>query len=95
MEKFYDFYEENIDQLNSFIPIVERVHGPHHQEFYEVARLFERVKAKVRAKDSNMDDEFLRLEKVTDSYKIPDDVCETYEHVYKVLEKLNSLYDNK
>ncbi|MDO5047755.1 MAG: iron-sulfur cluster repair di-iron protein, ric [Anaerococcus sp.] len=95
MEKIYKFRDENFDLLDQFMPIVKRVHGQNHPEFFEVADIYDDIKAKIDKKDLNLDKEFKQLKETTDDYKIPQDVCETYEKIYKDLESLNKLYQEK
>lgn len=92
MDKILEFSKANFEELDQVMPIVERVHGPHHPEFFEVAQAYESIKEKLRKDDKNLDPEFEKLRKATDSYKVPGDVCETYEKIYKVLEELDKIY---
>jgi iron-sulfur cluster repair protein YtfE (RIC family) len=75
--------------LKQFVPIVERVHGSHHPEFHEVSKLFNEI---VQEK-STLEPIFEKLREVTDNYAIPEDVCESYEAVYKMLEALDHSYN--
>jgi iron-sulfur cluster repair protein YtfE (RIC family) len=75
--------------LKQFVPIVERVHGSHHPEFYEVRKLFDAIVKE----ESALDSIFEKLQEVTDNYAIPEDVCESYEAVYKMLEALDHSYN--
>ena len=43
MIKFKDTYNKEIDRLKQFIPIVSRVHGKTHNEFYEVEEVFNEI----------------------------------------------------
>lgn len=95
MDKLKEFKEKNFKELDAFMPIVKKVHGPNHKEIFDVADVYEDIKAKIDSDDDNLDKEFTDLKKITDNYKIPGDVCETYEHIYKQLEKLNKTYDNR
>ncbi len=93
--KFQQLVKELFPVLVQYVPVVDRVHGEHHPEFHEVRRLFFEVYDKTAASDSatlDLHDEFDRLQKVTQNYAVPDDVCETYEAVYDMLKKLNAAY---
>lgn len=95
MAKFNELKERYFDKLVQYVPIVAGVHGGHHPEFYEVHGLFKRIHEKVSETGSSkpdLKDEFLKLRAITDNYKIPGDVCETYEAVYKMLEELDKAY---
>ncbi|MFY9422281.1 MAG: iron-sulfur cluster repair di-iron protein, ric [Bacilli bacterium] len=95
MAKFNELKERYFDKLVQYVPIVAGVHGGHHPEFHEVHGLFKRIHEKVSETGSSkpdLKDEFLKLRAITDNYKIPGDVCETYEAVYKMLEELDKAY---
>lgn len=95
MAKFNELKERYFDKLVQYVPIVAGVHGGHHPEFHEVHGLFKMIHEKVSETGSSkpdLKDEFLKLRAITDNYKIPGDVCETYEAVYKMLEELDKAY---
>jgi len=95
MEKFNKTKERNLERLEQYVPIVERVHGGSHPEFHDVRRLFDKINIKIKKAGSEkpeLDKEFKELRKVTDNYTVPDDVCESYEAVYKMLAELNEAY---
>lgn len=81
-----------IEDLRLYVPIVKRVHGPTHPEFYEVAKYFEILVNKLNSSPLDLSDEFTNLRTVTNNYTIPSDVCETYEAVYNMLAKLDAAY---
>jgi regulator of cell morphogenesis and NO signaling len=92
---FKKLTKELFPVLVQYVPLVDRVHGEHHPEFHEVRQIFVEIYEKTRASDTtalNLYDEFARLQKVTQNYAVPDDVCETYEAVYDMLKKLNAAY---
>lgn len=39
--------------------------------------------------DAPLDEEFKNLREITNNYTVPEDVCESYEEVYNLLEKLD------
>jgi iron-sulfur cluster repair protein YtfE (RIC family) len=82
------FEEKYFEELDMVMPIVERVHGPHHKEIYEVSKVYKDIKNKLCKNDDSLEEDFLKLREITDGYKVPDDVCETYAKVYKMLENL-------
>jgi len=87
--------KKHMDKLNLYVPIVARVHGKHHTEFYEVQKLFDAIRGKIKdAKDDkpDLDSEFKRLREVTDNYTVPNDVCESYEAVYLMLADWDRAY---
>ncbi|NLC05416.1 MAG: iron-sulfur cluster repair di-iron protein, ric [Erysipelothrix sp.] len=76
--------KELMEKLEMFVPVVARVHGPTHPEFYEVQKEFENIK-----NQDSLDQAFKNLREITDNYKVPSDVCESYEAVYSMLEQLD------
>ncbi len=81
--------------LKQYVPIVDRVHGSNHPEFHEVRVVFESMVAKIEqagTKDPGLHEEFARLRAITEGYRIPQDVCESYEAVYSMLSKLDEAY---
>lgn len=91
MNKIKEFDEKYFAEMDKLMPIVKRVHGPHHPEFYQVADIYEDIKEKVKAgaSEDGLENDFLKLREITDSYKVPEDVCETYEGIYKKLYELD------
>lgn len=84
---------EHMERLEQFTPIVERVHGENHPEFFEVRKIFDQLNEKVKTnRELGLDKEFSELRKITNNYKVPNDVCESYEAVYNMLEELNQAY---
>lgn len=95
MKKFQEVWEENIERLEQYVPVVERVHGGSHPEFYDVARLFKQINQKMKESgldNLELDSEFKELGRVTDNYTVPGDTCETYEAVYNMLADLDQAY---
>lgn len=97
MSKFLEVKEKHIARLSQFVPIVSRVHGPSHPEFYEVEKVFNDIKEKLDTNNLNaLNEDFNKLRSITSDYKIPNDVCESYEAVYDMLNKLDKAYfDNR
>lgn len=92
MNKFINKYNKEIKKLTMFIPIVSRVHGSHHHEFYEVEKLFNMINHKIINESYELDVEFVSLREVTNNYLVPSDTCESYEYVYVTLKELDELY---
>lgn len=95
MSAFNQARKRNFERLDQFVPVVARVHGGSHPEFHDVKRLYEEINEKTKAAGSdkpNLDTEFEELRKITDNYKVPGDVCESYEAVYKMLEEVDEAY---
>ncbi len=89
--------EKYFNKLEQFIPIVDRVHGSNHPEFHEVRKVFNIILKKTdesEAEKPNLDEEFIKLREITDNYKVPGDVCESYEAVYNMLAKVDEAYRN-
>jgi len=92
---FNQIKEKHFPTLQQYIPIVARVHGKHHPEFHEVRKLFDTINAKVKEAGSarpELNVEFAKLRKVTDNYTVPNDVCESYEAVYRMLSEIDREY---
>lgn len=97
MTTFNKVKEKHIEKLEQFVPIVDRVHGESHPEFHEVHRLFNVINEKIKkagTEKPDLDKEFKELRKVTNNYTVPEDVCETYEAVYNMLEELDRAYED-
>lgn len=92
---FNEVKEKYFPRLEQYTPIVERVHGASHPEFYEVRKLFDVIKEKVKKAGSERPDlkeEFAKLRAITDNYSVPEDVCESYEAVYHMLAAADAAY---
>ncbi|NLK01073.1 MAG: iron-sulfur cluster repair di-iron protein, ric [Clostridia bacterium] len=92
---FHEVKEKNLSTLEQYVPIVARVHGGSHPEFHEVHKLFDAINEKLREAGSGkpeLDEEFIQLRKTTDNYRVPVDVCESYETVYKMLAEMDRAY---
>lgn len=95
MKKFQEVKEKNIKTLEQYVPVVERVHGTSHPEFYDVRKLFDKINDKLKSSDLEkieLEDEFKELRKITDNYTVPCDTCESYEAVYNMLSELDQAY---
>ena len=93
--KFQQIAKELLPVLVQYVPVVDRVHGDHHPEFHDVRRLYDSIYQKINndyTKKPDLHEEFSQLQKITKDYAIPDDVCETYEAVYIMLEQLSTAY---
>lgn len=93
MKNFIEENNEILQQLNLFVPVVNKVHGKNHPEFNDVKRNYEVINSKLNANNFNLKDEFINLRKITNNYQIPNDVCESYEAVYSMLEKLDNSFN--
>lgn len=82
-----------MDKLKMYVPIVDRVHGKLHHEFHDVRRVFDVLDDKLNQSNLDLKNEFEALKVITNHYKVPHDVCESYEAVYQMLEELNKAYD--
>ncbi len=92
---FKDVKKNHFPKLEQYIPIVARVHGGSHPEFHEVRKIFDAINEKIKAAGTELPDlseEFARLREITDNYKIPADVCESYEAVYNMLAEVDEAY---
>jgi regulator of cell morphogenesis and NO signaling len=92
---FNEKKERNLRLLQQYVPIVDRVHGTNHPEFHDVRKVFEDINLNVKragASKPELSNEFTRLREITDNYTVPEDVCESYEAVYKMLSELDKAY---
>lgn len=80
-----------LETLEQYIPVVARVHGKSHPEFYEVQKIFNELIKKM-SQGLKLNREFERLCEITKGYTVPDDVCESYEAVYNMLAELDKAY---
>ena len=97
-QTFKKAYEKHLKTLNQYVPIVAKVHGGTHPEFYEVCELFDTIYLKAKEKSAANPDltkEFAKLRKITNHYTVPGDVCESYEAVYHMLAELDKAYHSK
>lgn len=93
--KFQQLASELFPVLVQYVPVVDRVHGDHHPEFHDVRRLYDSIYQKTNhdfTMKPDLHEEFSQLQIITKDYAIPDDVCETYEAVYNMLEQLSIAY---
>ncbi|MDD2217191.1 MAG: iron-sulfur cluster repair di-iron protein, ric [Eubacteriales bacterium] len=94
---FYKENEINFKTLAQYVPIVARVHGGNHPEFHEVKKLFDSIAQKIKDAGENkpeLSEEFAGLREITDNYKVPGDVCESYEAVYNILAEVDKAYNS-
>ena len=78
--------------LDQYVPVVARVHGGSHPEFHKVRELYDKIVSTTKDPESQqagLKELFDELRKATNDYTVPDDVCESYEAVYKMLEDLD------
>lgn len=83
-------YQEFEEELQMIVPVVARVHGDSHPEFYEVKTIYDEIHENINKEGYDFEASFKKLRDITDNYKIPNDVCGTYEKVYKSLEALDN-----
>ena len=92
---FNEIKETLFPTLEQYIPIVARVHGKNHPEFHEIHQIFNVIIEKTNATDiekPDLTEEFIKLREVSNDYTVPDDVCESYEAVYKMLSEVDEAY---
>lgn len=92
---FHQAKEKHFKILEQYVPIVARVHGDSHPEFHEVRRLFTMINQKTIAaggEKPDLKEELAKLRALTNNYTVPDDVCESYEAVYKMLAEVDHAY---
>ena len=92
---FNETKAEHLQTLKQYVPIVARVHGRNHPEFHNVYKLFDALNKKISESGSEkpeLNEEFANLRQITNNYTVPEDVCESYEAVYKMLAELDKTY---
>lgn len=78
------------EKLDFYLPTVKKVHGKNHEEIFEVDKIYNSIKENLDTSNhEKLEDDFINLRKITNDYTIPQDTCETYEAVYKILNKLD------
>ena len=95
MNQFKNATKQSFERLEQYVPIVERVHGANHPEFYDVRKLFDQINAKRKesaVETPDIDNELKQLREITDNYTIPGNVCESYEAVYNMLSEIDEAY---
>lgn len=97
--EFVEQFKKEFDTLEMYTIAITRAHGKHHPEAFDVRKVFEQMTEKVNHFDDQQEafdltDEFKQLREITSNYEIPDDVCKTYETVYKKLEDFDQTYHN-
>lgn len=86
---------KHFQTLEKYVPVVSKVHGKTHPEFYEVHKYYDSLAKKIKSSDSNLSDlssEFQKLREITNNYSVPNGVCESYEAVYSMLSELDKAY---
>lgn len=92
---FDEAMKKHLQTLELYVPIVARVHGASHPEFHEVCKLYDTIVKKTKEAGSikpDLSEEFAKLREITDTYRVPADVCESYEAVYEMLAELDRAY---
>lgn len=88
--------EKYFKTLILYVPVVSKVHGNSHPEFYQVHALFDAIHEKMKntgLKKPELNEEFAKLREITSDYTVPEDVCESYEAVYNMLAELDQAYN--
>lgn len=95
MTKFQEVLDQHFKNLDLYVPVVARVHGPTHPEFLKVRDVYDALMAKIKASDgSDLKEEFSKLRSITNNYTVPQDTCETYAAVYTMLKDLDEAYSS-
>lgn len=98
MTNFNGLKEKYFDKLETYVPVVARVHGATHPEFLKVYEVYKKINKKIKETETDrpdLNDEFKELRKITNNYKVPEDTCESYEAVYNMLAELDEAYSNE
>lgn len=90
---FNEAKEKHFARLEQYTPIVNKVHGKNHPEFHQVKDLWDQIYEKTQNNhEAELTHEFEQLRQVTNNYTVPNDVCESYEAVYNMLEEVDAAY---
>ncbi|MDD3998077.1 MAG: hypothetical protein PHH86_10255, partial [Sphaerochaetaceae bacterium] len=87
--------QQYLKTLKQYIPIVARVHGANHPELQKVRDIFDTIMQKDRDsgnKKPDLHEELLTLRETTHDYLIPQDACESFEAVYRMLAEIDEAY---
>lgn len=93
---FNQVKETHFKTLEQYVPVVAKVHGENHPEFYQVLKVYDELAKKVKdagVEKPDLKEEFVKLREITDNYTVPGDVCESYEAVYNMLAELDKAYE--
>lgn len=91
-KSFKQLKSEHLPILLQYVPIVARVHGKDHPEFHDVHKVFNTIVEKIEQDRLKLEEEFKQLQIITKNYRVPEDVCESYEAVYEMLSELDRAY---
>lgn len=92
---FKQVKQQNLKRLQQYVPIVARVHTSNHPEFHQVRTVFDemvKIMHEAGSKHPELLQQFAKLREITSNYRVPQDVCETYEAVYRMLSELDAAY---
>lgn len=87
--------ERYLETLKQYVPVVARVHGGNHPEFHGIRSVFDVIVEKTReagAQEPRLHQQFAKLREISNDYEVPDDVCESYEAVYRMLREIDEAY---
>jgi iron-sulfur cluster repair protein YtfE (RIC family) len=90
MDKLQTYLKKNKEVLDLYSHAITKAHGDNHPEVFEVRAIY--LKIQEKAGEENLDSEFKHLREITDDYKIPNDVCQTFEKTYCLLEEADTIY---
>ncbi len=93
MKNFKEIINKNLKKLELYTPIVARVHGKDHPEFLELKKVIDLIILKIKNNDFVLDKEFDQVSEITNEFKLPKGVCETYAEVYFMLKELKDTYN--
>lgn len=96
MAKLLEIFNKHFEKLESYVPVVAKVHGGTHPEFHDVKRVYETIRGKIKEEhleSLGLLNEFEELRKITNNYTVPDDVCVTYEAVYNMLKEIDDAFN--
>lgn len=94
MSEFTQFMEKEQEKLDLYTQAVVKVHGKNHPEIFKVESLYRDLQAHKGKDFGKIEEIFQELRQVTDHYKVPEDVCETYRAVYSTLEEADAHYSH-
>lgn len=91
MSKVREYFEEYDKTLDLFTSALLKAHGKEHPEVFKVRDIYEDIQTKLEADETNYQKELQALEMVTSNFKIPYDVCETFEKTYEMFKEAHTI----
>ena len=86
-----EFFAKNDEMLNLYTQAITKAHGARHPEVFEVRKVYEDIRKKVKAGQEDLTADFSKLRSLTADYAIPADACGAMTKTYQTLEEFDHL----